>query len=82
VCGKGFQLIKRSSDELRKVLVVGFVDPAFERVSEDGDRDLGSEARGWVSEAAPAQRVGERADRDANLISSRSRSSAFAAMMV
>jgi hypothetical protein len=40
--------------------VVGFVDPAFERDLEDSDRDLGSEARGWVSETAPAQCVGER----------------------
>ncbi len=50
--GKGFQLVKRLSDELRKVAVVGFLDPAVERASEDSDRDLGREARGGLSETA------------------------------
>ena len=52
--GKGFQLVKRLSDEPRKVAVVGFLDPAVERASEDSDRDLGREARGGLSETAPS----------------------------
>jgi hypothetical protein len=33
--GQGFELVERVSDELREVLLVGFVDPAFERDLED-----------------------------------------------
>ena len=59
-CGKGFQLVKRLSDEPRKVAVVGVLDPSVERDSEDSDRDLGREVRGWTSETALSSRVGER----------------------
>jgi len=50
--GKGFQLVKRLSDEPRKVAVVGVLDPAVERASEDSDRDLGREARRCIGETA------------------------------
>ena len=45
---------------LRQVSLVGLVDPAFERDSEDSDPCLGGQTRGWVADAAPAQRVGDR----------------------
>ncbi len=50
--GKGFQLVKRLSDEPRKVAVVGVLDPAVERASEDSDRDLGRETRRCIGETA------------------------------
>jgi|SRR5438552_2285632 len=56
--GHGFELVERLSDELRQVSLVGCVDPAFERDPEGGDACLGSQTRGWVYDAAPAQRVG------------------------
>jgi hypothetical protein len=43
-----------------QVALLGIVDAALERRSEDGDRDLGHEARPRLSETAPAQRLGER----------------------
>ena len=58
-CGQRFQLVERFADELREVVAVGFVDPALERGSEDGDRDLGGEGRRWVVDAASPQRVGD-----------------------
>jgi hypothetical protein len=58
--GQGFELVERVWDELRDVLLVGFVDPAFERDLEDSDPCLRGQARGRVCGAAPAQRVGER----------------------
>jgi hypothetical protein len=47
-------------DELRQVSLAGLVDPAFERNPEGGDPCLSSQARGWLSDATPAQRAGER----------------------
>jgi hypothetical protein len=58
--GHGFQLVKRVADELRQVSLVGLLDPAFERDSEDGDPGLGGQACRGVTDAAPAQRVGGR----------------------
>ena len=39
---------------------VGLLDPAFKGDPEDGDACLGSQARRWFADAAPAQRVRER----------------------
>ncbi len=36
------------------------LDPALKRDFEDSDPGLGGQTRGWVVDAAPAQRVGER----------------------
>jgi len=51
---------ERLADALRQVRAPGLVDPAFERDLEDGDPRLGGQTRGWLLDAAPAQRVGER----------------------
>jgi len=58
--GERIQLVERVADELGEIVIVVAVDPALERGSEDGDRDLGDERRGWVVRAASPQRVGDR----------------------
>jgi len=70
--GQGFELVERVSDELREVLLVGFVDPAFER-------DLkaaipASAVRLAAGSVTPRRRnvSASAADNAASLISSRS----------
>jgi hypothetical protein len=65
--GYSFELVQRLSDELWQVPLVGVVDPAFERDLEDRDPCLGRQTRGWVSDAAPPQSVGERRGKGSEL---------------
>jgi hypothetical protein len=53
------QLLECLADELRKISVVGVVDPSFERDPEHRHPDLGGERRGRVWQAARAQRLGQ-----------------------
>ncbi len=40
-------------------MLSGFADPAFEGSFENGDSRFGSQTRGWIADAAPAQLVGD-----------------------
>ena len=70
--GQGFELVERVSDELREVLLVGFVDPAFERDLEDSDPCLRGQARGRSVTPRRRNVSAIAADNAASLISSRS----------
>src|SRR6202022_4363097 len=58
--GHSFEFVEQLSDDLRQVSLAGLIDPALERDPEDGDPCLRSQTRGWVSDAALAQRLGHR----------------------
>src|SRR5581483_1017251 len=49
--GQRLELVQGFADGVGEVVLVGFVDPALERGSENRDRDLGGEASGWAVDA-------------------------------
>jgi nucleoside-diphosphate-sugar epimerase len=56
----GFERIERFSNDVRQFARTGLVDPAVECDFEDRDPGLGHQTRGWLCDAAPAQRSGVR----------------------
>ena len=72
IAGQGFELVERVSDELREVLLVGFVDPALERDLDDSHPCLRGQARGRAVTPRRRNVSASAADNAASLISSRS----------